>query len=186
MYLTITMRCKNNKEMIEILSAKQQAYKYRRKAAIQELKRRNLLNNQNQITANIWREYSIDATHLPVLYRREIVFIFSALFHPIFGALLIYINAKKIKAFRSTLKLVIFSFAFILSKVIISNTFVSLYCFPLFCNIIGAFILYHHFWFQYIPQSVKFQKRNITIPTIITIMLYILKVCFFPIIKMYN
>ncbi len=130
------------------------------------------------------------------IYSRRAIFWFSILPFPAFGGILLALNLKNAGFKRAILPVIFFSILFTVATRLLISRLLTAYnvvvpanykmddnvlnekvvfigMISIICNIIGATILTRYFFKQYFPDN-DYYPRNITIPLIAAVLLYLL------------
>lgn len=144
---------KVSNERVEELKAEYPEYK--RAFTVEEPQQQN--NNQ---------EKNAD---LPSLFSVKAIFLFSIIFSTFFASILMAFNLREINHKKAIVPLVSFGFIYTATIASISQHLASAaLVLAIALNIVGAFLIVHFFWNNYIG-NVNFEKRSITTPLLIGI-----------------
>jgi len=106
---------------------------------------------------------------LPKLFNIRAIFLFSIVFSTFFASVLMAFNLREIKQKTAILPLVTFGFIYTATIASISQHLESMaLLLAIALNAVGAFIIVHFFWNNYIGSQ-NFEKRSITTPLLIGI-----------------
>lgn len=107
--------------------------------------------------------------NLPKLFSVRAIFLFSIVFSTFFASILMAFNLRELNQKKAILPLVSFGFIYTATIASISQHLASAaLVLAIALNIVGAFLIVHFFWNNYIG-NVKFEKRSITTPLLIGI-----------------
>ncbi len=110
---------------------------------------------------------------LPVLYSQTVILAFTIFFSPLFGGIMLAMNVWKLNK-KAVWQVILFSVVFTAFA-----GYLSYYILPpgsfaaILIRIAGALILSELLWNQLIGKGVKYDKRKITIPLIIALLITI-------------
>jgi len=138
--------------------------KFKKKKKEKEVEDKMYINDE---TENIVDDTNIDA---PVFYTQKAIWIFSTVFTVIFGAILLMSNLKDKKS-----KWIVFSFGVLYTAIaiLILSQFPRNTSMTFMVNALGSIILTQLFWNKYIGTDIKYRKKKIWKPLIISIMIMI-------------
>ncbi len=135
--------------------------------------------NDSYVTAAGNEEISIfdDLKPVPVYYSEKAIYVFSALFSTLFGAILLGINlttaGQKKPAWQAVILGLLYAIALTwgLSYFPKNNAGIALAL-----NGIGGYLLRQYFWTKYLGNNVIYTKKSILVPAIIGILLAVIVV----------
>lgn len=182
---------KSDNELKRIINDKETYLEQARIAAIEILKKRQgltetLKNAENEIKENqIDRTkqeiksqppfkkatYITDDPSAPKLYTKKLIYIFSVIFSPLFGSILMMRNFKETG--HNIAKFQVLAFGILYTSVIAWGllSLETKYNLSFGFNIIGAGILSEFFWNKKLGKEIKHRKRSWIIPTIIGVII---------------
>ena len=113
-----------------------------------------------------WKRNIVDDPNAPELYSQRAIWGFSLLLAPIFGAVLMAMNFKRIEKPRLILPIVTFGIAwYVLAIIMIPEQSRSSAVYLL--NMLGGLVLVYFFWPRFLGKELKYRKRKILVPLII-------------------
>jgi tryptophan-rich sensory protein len=106
----------------------------------------------------------------PVLYSRRAIDVFSVILCPLFGAVMMGMNFKRLDRPRLMISVICFGFIYTVFSYYMVNTVTERFPVQLW-NAVGVLVLHYGFWKYYIGEELQFKKRPIWKPLIICIVL---------------
>jgi len=104
-----------------------------------------------------WKRNIVDDLNAPELYSQRAVWGFSLILAPIFGAILMAMNFKRIEKSRLIFPIVAFGIAwYVLAMLMIPEHSHSSAVYIL--NMLGGLVLVYFFWPQFIGKELKYRK----------------------------
>lgn len=112
-----------------------------------------------------WDRGIVKNENAPQLYSRLAINIFTILFSPIFGGILLAMNVKSLKRKTGIPLILGFSVAFTAIVIIIVNlVHGNSTVLTVGLNGVGAVVLYNYFWNKYIGYSFEYRTKAVWIP----------------------
>ena len=137
-----------------------------------KFKKENYYTSNDKANSNFLNNNSsTDDSETPELYSKRVIMSFSILFSTLLGAILMFINLKKIGKQKASYWVLFFSISHFIVTIIIIIKLEINSSFSFFMNIIGALILTEYFWNKYIGKRMKYKSRGWVLPGIISLIL---------------
>jgi hypothetical protein len=105
---------------------------------------------------------------LPKLYSKRVIYVFSILFSPIFGTVILMSNLKQLGLKQARWEVLLFGIIFTLGSAFSMSSIEMQMNFGLLINILGAVILNEFFWNRYIGRETEFIKKSWVKPALIS------------------
>jgi len=141
----------------EIEVAKEKKEKAQRKVVEEEKKKSNITDDPNA----------------PELHSKKVIMFFSAIFSPIFGAVLLMYNMKQTDNSKGRIQVLIFGILYTVATIVIINQLDIKTNLAFIFNFAGAGILTEYFWSKFIGKEFKHRKRSWIKPAIISVLITI-------------
>ncbi|MGY5847355.1 hypothetical protein ACW6QP_08025 [Salegentibacter sp. HM20] len=106
--------------------------------------------------------------NLPKLYSKRVIYVFSILFSPIFGTVILMSNLKQIGQKQARWEVLLFGIIFTIGSAFSLRNIELQMNFGLLINILGAVILNEFFWNRYIGRETEFTKKSWVKPALIS------------------
>jgi hypothetical protein len=120
---------------------------------------------------NEWQEEQQDNTELTPMHSKLVIRVFSILFSPIFGAVLMMYNLRQIKEEKGRQIVLLFGILFTLGVMILVSSFPFSSNVTFVLNIIGAMVISEVFWNKYIGSDYQHGKRSWVKPLLISLLI---------------
>jgi hypothetical protein len=118
-----------------------------------------------------WGEQS-EVTRGAKIYSKQAIWGFSIALSPLFGAVLLILNLRAIGNKKAAVPVLFTAIVFTLISILVSTTDgYKPRNLTLFINMAGGVFLTEYFFRKYIPKPELFQKRNVVVPLIISILI---------------
>ncbi|RKE90287.1 hypothetical protein [Ichthyenterobacterium magnum] len=129
-----------------------------RKKIIEEVKKKNNIT---------------DDPNAPELHSKKVIFLFSAIFSTIFGAVLLMYNMKQTGNSKGRIQVLIFGILYTVVSIVIIESLNVKTNLALLFNFGGAGILIEYFWNKFIGKEFQYRKRSWVKPAIISVLITI-------------
>ncbi|MCB0697601.1 MAG: hypothetical protein KDC07_09570 [Chitinophagaceae bacterium] len=121
-----------------------------------------------------------DDENAPLLYSKQAIWVFSVVFMPIFGSVMMAQNIKANQ--KGYIQVIIFGILYTVASLAFLMQIPRNTGFTLMVNGLGAMILTTYFWNRYIGNNTLFRKRKIWRPLIIALLIcmpFVLAIIFY-------
>lgn len=183
---TKKMSTKSNQELETIVAEK---YKYTDEAiqaVVWELENRGFIEKTDSKYIEVVQELNIEkqpeATvkntdsdnkfeefEKPILYSKRSIQGFTIFFSTIFGAVLLMNNLKELNKPKARVEVLVFGIVYTLASTIILNYLPKNFFLGIIFNLIGYAILIEYFWNKNLGKDLKYTKKQIWVPLIISL-----------------
>lgn len=114
-----------------------------------------------------WKGNVVEDEEAPLLYSQRAIYLFSAFFSPLFGAILLAINVSKYADKRGVYEIVGFGVACLVGLGVFNSYFPDLHhAISVGANLAGAYALNNFFWNKHIGKT-TYRARDIAVPLVI-------------------
>ncbi|MEE9408168.1 MAG: hypothetical protein V3V28_08845 [Polaribacter sp.] len=179
---TNNMNKKSNNELENILAEKSNYTDEAVQAVIWEMENRGLLEkslidsdevHEKDIPVEVLKEdeSSFKKFELPILYSKSAILGFTMFFSTIFGAVLLMSNLKAMKKPKARIEVLVFGIVYTIFTYFILNYIPRNFLFTLIFNVIGYVVLSEYFWNKYLGKDLKLEKKQISKPLIISLLI---------------
>lgn len=163
-------------------------------AAIAEMKKRGrtfsdeeLANLRNELQAkrdaankeedeffrNPWNTNIVSDENAPAYYSERAIFLFSAFFSVIFGAVLLSINCRSTEFKKNVWKIMVFGIVYTGLQLWVLSLIPRSTILTFLCSMVGALLMNYLFWKRYIGKDTKYRAKPIWKPLIIGLIIFI-------------
>lgn len=180
------MRKKSDEELKFIFKQKDNYTDEAIEAVVLELDFRNLIDKavvleyqkvmqETRITkSTIAKNYKADQSHFeeliqPLLYSKKAIQAFTIFFSTLFGTVLLMSNLKEVNKPKERLQVLLFGIGYTVFTLVLLNFIPRIFFITLIFNTIGYAILMEYFWNKHLGREVKYQKKAIAKPLLISI-----------------
>jgi hypothetical protein len=192
---TRVMNKKSNTELETIIQGKSNYTDEAIQAVIWELENRNLIEKdeiklevtsknieqiENHISEKVDKKStnSFEEFETPTLYSKKAILGFAIFFSTLFGAVLLMSNLKTLKKPKERMQVLVFAVAYTMLSVVLLNYLPKMYFTTLIFNLLGYMVLSEFFWNNYIGKDLQYQKKQISKPLIISILILVALIFF--------
>lgn len=192
---TAKMSKKSNDELETIFDEKSKYTEEAVQAVIWELENRSLIEKTeilyqdpekvDEVTTVVStketqekNESPFEELVLPVLYSKKAIQGFTIFFTTIFGAVLLMRNLKEMNKPKAGIQVLVFGIVYTLFSIILLNYLPKMFFITLIFNLLGYVILSEFFWNNYIGKGLQYQKKQISKPLIISILILVVLIFF--------
>lgn len=188
---TLKTSKKSNHELETILEEKSNYTEEAIQAVIWELENRNLREKSEVLyeefpKENNFKDSSLskkvlennesafEESVLPVLYSKKAIQVFTIFFATLFGAILLMQNLKEMNKPKARIQVLVFAMLYAIFTAILFSYFPKTFVLTLIFNIVGYAVLIEFFWNKNLGKEIKYRKKPIWKPLIISIAILIL------------
>lgn len=181
---TRSMSKKSDAELEQIIQEKSKYTNEALQAVIWELENRNLIEKEEIVLevakedkvlvsdkVDEKKENAFEEFELPVLYSKKAIQGFTIFFTTIFGAVLLMKNLKEMNKPKARMLVLFFGISYTLFSVILLNYLPKTFLITLIFNLFGYGILIEFFWNKNLGKDLKYTKKQIWKPLIISILI---------------
>lgn len=195
------MNSKSNTELENIIENKHKYTADAIQAVIWELEKRDaisendieinqkIIDKEKESLAVELKEYNneesaFDEFENPTLYSKRAIQGFSIFFSTFFGTVLLMSNLKAMNKSKARIQVLVFGILYTVFIYTILNYLPKTYFTTLILNLIGSAILTEFFWNKELGNDLKFTKKQITKPLIISLLItaFFIFLIFLPVI----
>jgi hypothetical protein len=166
------MSNKTNQELKQILNSRNSEPKIKIEAAIEELRKRGLIDSANKLKKEVFINVESLNENSPILYSKNVIYIFSLLFSLVFGGVLFAINLNEVNKRKGILPVMLFSVLFTGFIILIHEKLKDEIIGAFLLNAVGAMIIIFLFWNKYIGSTVKYYNKKYKKPLIIALIIF--------------
>lgn len=184
---TKKMSKKSNTELENIFANKSDYTNEALQAVIWELENRNLIEkadipslefpvSQNNGEALIPKENAknnenpLKESETPPLYSKTTIQGFTIFFSTFFGVILLMSNLKEMNKPRARMEVLVFGITYAIFSSFLLNYLPRIFFISIIFNLIGYVILVEYFWNKNLGKDLKYKKKQIWKPLIISIL----------------
>jgi len=131
-------------------------------------------HSESENIAYDWKKNITADESAPLLYSEKSVNIFSIIFSPIFGSILLAFNLNSLNKKFLSIITIIFGILYSAIMIIIFDYIQYNTLILLILNSFGAIILLYVFWWQFIGKDFEYRNKSIMYPLIISIFITML------------
>ena len=185
---TKKMSKKSNTELENIFANKSDYTNEALQAVIWELENRNLIEkadipslefsiSQHDEETSISKESpnnnknTFKESETPSLYSKTTIQGFTIFFSTFFGVVLLMSNLKEMNKPKARMEVLVFGISYAILSSFILNYLPKIFFLSIIFNIIGYVILVEYFWNKSLGKDLKYKKKQIWKPLIISILL---------------
>jgi hypothetical protein len=194
---TQNMLKKSNAALAEILEDKETYTDEAIQAVIWELENRDIIEKGSIIHNPVLLEKdilveekeiedipaaSIEELAIPTLYSKRAIQGFTIFFSTLFGAVLLMSNLKKLNKPRARMEVFVFGIGYTFLTILLLNYLPKTVFLTMVFNLIGYAVLVEYYWNKNLGKELKYQKKQISKPLIIsfTILIFLVFLQFLP------
>ena len=194
---TQNMLKKSNAALAEILEDKETYTDEAIQAVIWELENRDIIEKGSIIHNPVLLEKdilveekeiedipaaSIEELAIPTLYSKRAIQGFTIFFSTLFGAVLLMSNLKKLNKPRARMEVFVFGIGYTFLTILLLNYLPKTVFLTMVFNLIGYAVLVEYYWNKNLGKELKYQKKQISKPLIIsfTILIFLVFLQFSP------
>jgi hypothetical protein len=194
---TQNMLKKSNAALAEILEDKETYTDEAIQAVIWELENRDIIEKGSIIHNPVLLEKgvlveekeiedipaaSIEELAIPTLYSKRAIQGFTIFFSTLFGAVLLMSNLKKLNKPRARMEVFVFGIGYTFLTILLLNYLPKTFFLTMVFNLIGYAVLVEYYWNKNLGKELKYQKKQISKPLIIsfTILIFLVFLQFLP------
>lgn len=194
---TQNMLKKSNAALAEILEDKETYTDEAIQAVIWELENRDIIEKGSIIHNPVLLEKdilveekeiedipaaSIEELAIPTLYSKRAIQGFTIFFSTLFGAVLLMNNLKKLNKPRARMEVFVFGIGYTFLTILLLNYLPKTFFLTMVFNLIGYAVLVEYYWNKNLGKELKYQKKQISKPLIIsfTILIFLVFLQFLP------
>lgn len=159
-------------ELYEIIEKSHVFGEYARLGAIQVLEHRDGPSSTLDAIRNSILNIET-AEHIPNLYSKLLIRMFSLFFGTLFGAILLIINLRITKHKKGLIQVIIFGISYTGIRFLILNRIGVHSNYSIIINLVGGFILTEYFWNKFIGRTTEHEKKDWIKPTLIALLIII-------------
>mgnify|MGYP006097549443 CR=1 FL=1 len=125
---------------------------------------------------------SIEELAIPTLYSKRAIQGFTIFFSTLFGAVLLMSNLKKLNKPRARMEVFVFGIGYTFLTILLLNYLPKTFFLTMVFNLIGYAVLVEYYWNKNLGKELKYQKKQISKPLIIsfTILIFLVFLQFLP------
>jgi hypothetical protein len=125
---------------------------------------------------------SIEELAIPTLYSKRAIQGFTIFFSTLFGAVLLMNNLKKLNKPRARMEVFVFGIGYTFLTILLLNYLPKTFFLTMVFNLIGYAVLVEYYWNKNLGKELKYQKKQISKPLIIsfTILIFLVFLQFLP------
>lgn len=125
---------------------------------------------------------SIEELAIPTLYSKRAIQGFTIFFSTLFGAVLLMNNLKKLNKPRARMEVFVFGIGYTFLTILLLNYLPKTVFLTMVFNLIGYAVLVEYYWNKNLGKELKYQKKQISKPLIIsfTILIFLVFLQFLP------
>lgn len=179
---TNNMKKKSNEELETIIEEKDKYTNEALQAVVWELENRGVLDKdeviieiEHQKTITEESNDTIEALkrkeQFPTLYSKNALQGFTIFFSTIFGTFLLMHNLKVMKKPKIRAQVFIFGIGYLILCALLLEVLPKVFFITFIFNVIGYVILVEYFWNKHLGKNLKFKKKGITKPLIISLLI---------------
>lgn len=185
---TKRMISKSNNELETILEEKSKYTEEAIQAVIWELENRNLIEKtdtpfeetveekdlaNNTVLEKVLKddESPFEELVIPNLYSKKTIQGFTIFFSTIFGTVLLMSNLKEQKKPNARIQVLIFGIVYTIFSTVILNFLPRMFFITILFNLIGYAVLSEYFWNKNLGKDLKYRKKKIWKPLIISLLI---------------
>lgn len=162
----------SDSELIETAKAKRGSQEDKITAAKNELKKRGIEFDKEEIIPNSNNINLEPDENAPHLYSDKVIYTFSILFSVIFGGVLLSINLKEADKRKGILTVIVFSILYTVLSIYLLELLNAGNGGTLLFGAIGAIILNEFFWKKYLGKDISYHKKSWVKPLIIALLIF--------------
>lgn len=150
----------------------------------EEVNKEDLKNVTTELKEFSKDESAFDEFELPELYSKKAIQGFTIFFSTIFGAVLLMHNLKSMQKPKARIQVLIFSILYTVFVYVFLNTVAQAFYITIILNLIGYGVLTEFFWKKNLKDDLKYKKKEITKPLIISLLItgFLVFIAFLPLI----
>jgi len=188
---------KSNAALADILEDKETYTDEAIQAVIWELENRNLIEKGSIMHHPVLLEKdvlveekeieaipaaSIEELAIPTLYSKRVIQGFTIFFSTLFGAVLLMSNLKKVNKPKARMEVFVFGIAYTFLTILLLNYLPKTFFLTLVFNLVGYAVLVEYYWNKNLGKELKYQKKQISKPLIISfsILIFLVFLQFLP------
>ena len=188
---------KSNAALVDILEDKETYTDEAIQAVIWELENRDIIEKGSIIHNPVLLEKdilveekeiedipaaSIEELAIPTLYSKRAIQGFTIFFSTLFGAVLLMSNLKKLNKPRARMEVFVFGIGYTFLTILLLNYLPKTFFLTMVFNLIGYAVLVEYYWNKNLGKELKYQKKQISKPLIIsfTILIFLVFLQFLP------
>jgi hypothetical protein len=194
---TQNMLKKSSAALVDILEDKDTYTDEAIQAVIWELENRNIIEKGSIIHNPVLLEKdilveekeiedipvaSIEELAIPTLYSKRAIQGFTIFFSTLFGAVLLMSNLKKLNKPRARMEVFVFGIGYTFLTILLLNYLPKTFFLTMVFNLIGYAVLVEYYWNKNLGKELKYQKKQISKPLIISfsILIFLVFLQFLP------
>jgi hypothetical protein len=137
-----------------------------------QAKREAAEKEENEHFGNQWKKNVVTDENAPAYYSERAIYMFSAFFSVIFGAVLLAINCRSTETKKGVWEVIAFGVVYTGLQIWVLSMIPRNTGLTVVCSMGGALLMNHFFWKKYIGKDTKYRTKPIWKPLIIGLIIF--------------